>query len=599
MNPLLARLSRIAIAPCLAVLLSACGGGGGGDGDDDGNTPPPAPETVTLSGVVSDGPVSGGAIFVFAADDVQAALDAAADAEDRHAALADAGPLVVLERDPADEGSFALDVPGEQAGAAVFLVFDNADAEDLEFRDTPPNLESVTVLGEVGATQRVNVTPHTTAIAAQVRARLPLEADAVTTTMDDAEANVLAALGTDDLGRLLFPDDASPLDSEDDALVNEASSALGLLVRSAAVATGASKGEVLAALAADADDGAIDGVIPPEMASDAELETLAASVSDLAGRGVDEDLDALAQGPCSSSAVALRRACDVETVDDLYVARAVCADMADEAARAACVEESAAAAEEADEECAGMLGARLGLCTELGDAAHEPAFGSAHAADFVNPLEIGTSVTVNPYFPLMPGNHWSYEGTSVDDEGETVTETSEVTVTDRTKRIDGIDCLVVHEVRSVDGVLIEDTEDWVAQDVAGNVWHCGELVQNFESFEGDDPAEPELVDIEGSWKAGREGAEAGMLFPAAPEVADVVRQEAAWGEAEDTTEITDLAGTEDSPAAFCSNGCLVTVDSSPLVPDAEENNYYVPGIGLIVETAEGERIELTQFSIGP
>ena len=49
MNPLLARLSRIAIAPGLAVLLAACGGGGGGDGDDDGNTPPPAHAEIRIS----------------------------------------------------------------------------------------------------------------------------------------------------------------------------------------------------------------------------------------------------------------------------------------------------------------------------------------------------------------------------------------------------------------------------------------------------------------------------------------------------------------------------------------------------------------------
>jgi hypothetical protein len=274
----------------------------------------------------------------------------------------------------------------------------------------------------------------------------------------------------------------------------------------------------------------------------------------------------------------------------------VCADTADEDERAECVAAAAAQAEETDEECDAVFDARLALCAELDDAAHEPVFGPAHAGSFVDPLEIGASVAPNPYFPLVPGNEWLYEGISVDDEGEEVTETITVTVTDRTKLIEGITCLVVRDVAMIDGVLVEDTEDWLAQDVAGNVWYCGEIAQNFESFDGDEPAEPELVDVEGSWKAGRDGAEPGILLPAVPGLGAVLRQEAAWGEAEDVIEIADLAGTEAAPGGACAGTCLVTVDTTPLEPDVEERKYHAPGIGLIVVTAEGERVELIQFT---
>ena len=37
--------------------------------------PPPPPAPLTITGVVTDGPVFGGTLFVFAAADVQAALD--------------------------------------------------------------------------------------------------------------------------------------------------------------------------------------------------------------------------------------------------------------------------------------------------------------------------------------------------------------------------------------------------------------------------------------------------------------------------------------------------------------------------------------------
>jgi hypothetical protein len=297
--------------------------------------------------------------------------------------------------------------------------------------------------------------------------------------------------------------------------------------------------------------------------------------------------------------VALRRGCDVDVLDDLFTGRASCADMEHEDERADCTAEVEAESEEMDEECDDVFEARLGLCAELDDAAHEPAFGPAFADSFVDPLEIGASVTPNPYFALVPGNEWVYEGVSVDDEGNEEIETNTVSVTDRTKLIRGITCLVVHDVAMVEGQVIEDTEDWVAQDIDGNVWYCGEIAQNFESFEGDEPAEPELVDVEGSWKAGRDGAEPGILFPAAPEVGALVRQEVAWGEAEDVIEIADLAGTETAPGGACTETCLVTLDTTPLEPDVEETKYYAPGIGLIVVTAEDERVELIEFTPAP
>ena len=97
--------------------------------------------------------------------------------------------------------------------------------------------------------------------------------------------------------------------------------------------------------------------------------------------------------------------------------------------------------------------------------------------------------------------------------------------------IQGITCIVLKDVVDVDGAVIEDTDDWYAQDIDGNVWYCGEIALNFESFEGDDPQDPEVTDIDGSWKAGRDGAQAGILFPYAPQIGEVIRQEVSWREA--------------------------------------------------------------------
>ena len=124
--------------------------------------PPPPPADIGVEGNVFDGPVSGGTLFVFAAADVNAALEAAAEAEDRAAALSAAGPLLELARDEADADSYAIAVSGDLADQALFLIFDSADAEDAEFGDQPPNLEAVAMTGDAGSTLRVNITPHTT-----------------------------------------------------------------------------------------------------------------------------------------------------------------------------------------------------------------------------------------------------------------------------------------------------------------------------------------------------------------------------------------------------------------------------------------------------
>jgi hypothetical protein len=599
--PLVSRRSHRALCAGALMGLAACGGGGGGG--DDGEPPAPAVEAVTLSGLVSDGPVSGGTIFVFAADAVQAALAAVDPGGDRQAALSAADPLAVLQRDVADGAAFSIELPASSAGTPVFLVFDNAGAEDGEFRDTPPNLESVAVLADGGGAQQLNLTTHTTLIAQQVRAGLDpdgdgasLDASAIATATADAEARVLEALGTDGAGRAVFADGASPLDAQDEALVHGASATLGVAVRAAAAAAGATTDAVLTALAADSADGVVDGVIPA--AADA-LEAdagLVEQVSTIVTRGADAGVAALAVGPCTSGAVSQQRRCDVGVLGALLERRASCADIADEAARNACVADAEAASTERDAECAAALDTRLGACTALGDTAYEPAFGAEHATSFVDPAQIGSSVDANPYFPLVSGFTWFYERTFTGDDGAPVTEASTVTVTERTKLVDGVTCVALEDVVTVDEVTVGQHERWMAQDVDGNVWYCGELVRHFATFEGDDPATPELVDVAGSWKSARDGAEPGIAFPAQPEVGAVFRAKAAWGAAEVVVEVLDLDGSESAGAGFCEGTCVVTRETMASDPETTVTKHYISGLGLLVAETDDERVELAQFS---
>ena len=274
-------------------------------------------------------------------------------------------------------------------------------------------------------------------------------------------------------------------------------------------------------------------------------------------------------------------------LDDFYTASAGCHDTNN--ADPACFDDAGADFVDGIDECNEVLAARLELCESLGDATHDPSFGPDFAANFVDPLEIGGVVAPNPWFALVPGNRWVYAG-----DGEAI----EVVVTGDTKLIDGITCIVVVDTAMEDDVVVEITNDWYAQDVDGNVWYCGEIAENFEEFDGDNTDGPELVDIDGSWKAGRDNAEPGILLPLEPEVGAVFRQEFAQTDAEDVIEILAIDATETSPGASCSGTCLQTRDFTPLEPDALEHKFYAPGIGLIVEIdpATGDRVELAEFT---
>jgi hypothetical protein len=295
---------------------------------------------------------------------------------------------------------------------------------------------------------------------------------------------------------------------------------------------------------------------------------------------------ALAGNFCSATADAAFTACEAEVEDDFWIAKGNCINVSNNGARNQCNKAADAELEEGLDLCGEQFQARVDVCGLVGEARFDPDFDPA---DFVDPAEIGDTVAPNPYFPLVVGNTWVFEGG-----GETVT----VVVTGKTKLIDGVTCRVVNDLVQEDDSVIEDTDDWYAQHENGDVWYCGEIARDFETFEGDDPEEPELVEIEGSFKAGRDGAKPGILVLAAPQVGDVYRQEFHLGNAEDVAEVISTTGTAMVPAASCNGDCVVTRDFTPLEPDALVNKYYAPGVGPILEVdpETGERLELIEVT---
>lgn len=249
---------------------------------------------------------------------------------------------------------------------------------------------------------------------------------------------------------------------------------------------------------------------------------------------------------------------------------ASCINFANPSQRSQCAAEAMQELDEALELIQAQNVARLELCVELGPERYNPVI---EPANFVSSID-------NPFLPIVLGRTLIYEAET--DEGlEVVT----ITVSDETREILGVECTIVHDVVELDGELVEDTQDWFAQDVDGNVWYFGELSLNYE--------DNELVDISGSWEAGVDGAQPGIVMQANPVPGMTYRLEFLVNEAEDAASVVELGSTVVNDLATYTD-CLHTSDFTPLEPDALEDKFYAPGIGLVLETKpdSDERLEL-------
>lgn len=191
----------------------------------------------------------------------------------------------------------------------------------------------------------------------------------------------------------------------------------------------------------------------------------------------------------------------------------------------------------------------------------------------INPADF-VSVIDNPFFTLQPGTTYVYESPEEADEAIVGT----FTVTRQTINILGVTCVVVAHTETVDGILVENTKDYFAQDKDGNVHYFGEDVRNFEGGK--------FVDTEGTWRAGVDGAVSGIIMWAAPQdqIGVPYSQEVAPGVAEDMAVVTSVNGLNppaDVPYGFFDHG-LDTIEFTPLQPGVFEHKVYVAGVGLMV-----------------
>jgi len=158
----------------------------------------------------------------------------------------------------------------------------------------------------------------------------------------------------------------------------------------------------------------------------------------------------------------------------------------------------------------------------------------------------------NPWLPLASGATWTYRVTGSTTGVSSGTQT--VTVRDQAEDVAGVSATAV-DTSGPAG----DVTDYYAQDRSGNVWWLGR---------------------EGVWRAGDDGAEAGLAMPRHPRVGDGWRTALLSGVVEDRASVAALDGSVSVPAGTFDN--LVELEtSSPLTPELGTLESYARGVGLV------------------
>jgi hypothetical protein len=198
----------------------------------------------------------------------------------------------------------------------------------------------------------------------------------------------------------------------------------------------------------------------------------------------------------------------------------------------------------------------------------------------IDPAKFSDRVT-NRYFSVVPGTVRRYVGVR---DGRPTAHL--FTVTHQTKTVMGVKCVVVKDVVTQNGSLVEKTTDWYSQDSVGNVWYFGEDTAEYQNGV--------VTTTAGTWEAGIDKAQPGIVMPAHAKLGVTYRQEYRPGVALDMATILSVNGTVTVPAGTF-HKVIVTFDKNPLDPSKKERKWYAPGAGFVKAVLSGGgHVEVTQ-----
>ncbi len=206
------------------------------------------------------------------------------------------------------------------------------------------------------------------------------------------------------------------------------------------------------------------------------------------------------------------------------------------------------------------------------------------AAEFTTDFDIerctfSTTGRQNPYFSLQPGDILELEGEEDGEELEV-----EIKVQNQTRQIlfetpEGetlaVTARVVREREWVDDEIVEISFNWYARCTQTNdIFYFGEAVDIYE--------DGQVVSHDGSWEAGIDGAQPGIIMPARFLLGSRYYQESAPEVALDRAKHVAM-DLEFEAAGEIFEDCVAVDETTPLEPGHVSPKAYCPGVGLVMD----------------
>lgn len=174
----------------------------------------------------------------------------------------------------------------------------------------------------------------------------------------------------------------------------------------------------------------------------------------------------------------------------------------------------------------------------------------------------------NQWFPLEPGIQAVKDG-RVNVGDRRLTHRIVYTVTDVTKRINGVRATVILDQDFNGGELAEQALDYVAEDERGTIWYLGSYT---EAYEGG-----QFVNATDAWLTGINGAKAGILMKGHPKRGMSYLEATVPGEGSAVHQVVKTGESKCVPFKCYKDVVVIQEGTS-----GAEYKYYAPGVGGIL-----------------
>jgi hypothetical protein len=173
----------------------------------------------------------------------------------------------------------------------------------------------------------------------------------------------------------------------------------------------------------------------------------------------------------------------------------------------------------------------------------------------------------NQWVPMTPGVQIVRKG-FVTIGGRRVPHLTVTTITDVTKKINGVKSVLVLDQDIDAGQVSEQAVDYLAEDVGGNVWYLGSYTEAY--------AGGQFLNAQDAWLAGINGASTGLWFPGDPEPGSAPFTQVQVPGGETSSAQIVQAGQRQCVPFDCFKDVIVVLEGG------SEHKYWAPGVGQIL-----------------